>query len=104
LSYFLDNPLTVREQAAHTALVGGMDPGGIAEMSLTLGALFRQYVATVRFVSLETAARGTRKPLGGSAIGLDFRHFYLRTVSRADPGPAPVGLYLVFLGAISIII
>jgi hypothetical protein len=48
---------------------------GTTQLTLTLGALFRQDVTTVGLTTLDGAGTGYLEPFGGASICLDLWHY-----------------------------
>jgi len=47
-----------------------------AQLSLTLGAFFRQYMTSVRLTSFDSAGTGYLEPFGRATIGFDLWHLF----------------------------
>jgi hypothetical protein len=57
----------------------------LAQLALPLGRFLGQDMTPVRGIALEQSGRCAREALRGTAVGLDFGHFSLRSVLAADP-------------------
>jgi hypothetical protein len=70
----------VRQKARGALHVGGMQDARVPQMALTLGALFRQDVATVGMAALESARGRLPETLRRAPVGFHFWHFNTPTI------------------------
>src|SRR5690606_31548954 len=64
----------VGQQPLHCRRIHLGNEASGTQLALTLARLLGKDVVVERVCALETSARGLSEPLGGSTIGLDFRH------------------------------
>lgn len=68
----------IRQQASRAPHIRRVQGSGIAQLALSLGALLRQNVTTMRMIAFETAGRSTLEAFRCAAIGLHLRHINLQ--------------------------
>src|SRR5262245_3618416 len=87
--------LQIRDEALHSALVGGGDELALAQVTTPLVLLGFEQVALPPGMALELARARLLQALGRSALRLHLRHRSLSPrlarLERRSPGPGPSG-------------